>query len=75
MLGKREKFLSSTGIHNEDYDHTILNQTVFADYHFRCKNFVLLKVCNFTRIYSIYLRGKIHFFGEDKLSFNLSSVS
>ena len=76
MLGKREKSLSPTGIRNEDYDHTILNPTLLADYGFRVKKiYVLLKLCNFTQIYSIYLRGNNTFFGGDKLSFKLSSSS
>jgi len=75
MLGKREKSFAPIGIRNEDYDHTILNPTVLADYRLRVKkNYVLLKVCNFTQIYSIYLQGNNIFFGEDKLPFNLSSA-
>jgi len=63
MLGKREKSLAPTGIRNEDYDHTVLNPTVLADYRLRVKKKVLLKLFSFTQIYSIYLQGNNTFFG------------
>jgi len=39
MLGKREKSLAPSGIRNEDYEHSILNPTVLADYRLRVKKF------------------------------------